>query len=131
MRCRANRETSWFPARLLTGQPQRFFALQRISCPARRVSPPIRLWPIWTGTSAPRTLLAVKYYYQHDPSSSPYAYSNVPGFTAHMDTGSQVASINNVQTIGSTLSISETVGILREKAYATNDQPFGPQPTWA
>ena len=73
-----------------------------------------------------KDLLAVKYYYQHDPSSSPYAYSNVPGFTAHMDTGSQVTSVNNVQTIGTTLSISETVGFLREKAYATNDQAFTP-----
>ncbi len=42
-----------------------------------------------------------------------------------MDTGSQVGSLNNVQTIGSSLSISETVGMLREKTYATNDQPFG------
>ena len=57
-----------------------------------------------------KDILAAKYYYQHDPSTSPYAYSNVPGFTAHMDTGSQVGSINNVQTIGSSLSISETVG---------------------
>jgi hypothetical protein len=70
--------------------------------------------------------LAAKYYYQHDPSSSPYAYSNVPGFTAHMDTGAQVGSLNNVQTIGTSLSISETIGILREKAYATNDQPWAP-----
>jgi hypothetical protein len=76
---------------------------------------------------SPKDTLAVKYYYQHDPNSSPYAYSNVPGFTAHMDTGSQLGSINNVQTIGSSLSISETVGILREKAYATNDQPFTPE----
>jgi hypothetical protein len=73
-----------------------------------------------------KDVLAVKYYYQHDPSSSPYAYSNVPGFTARMDTGSQVGSLNNVQTIGTSLSISETVGILREKVYATNDQAFGP-----
>ncbi len=73
-----------------------------------------------------KDILAAKYYYQHDPSSSPYAYSNVPGFTAHMDTGSQVGSLNNVQTIGSTLSISETIGFLREKAYATNDQPWAP-----
>jgi hypothetical protein len=71
-----------------------------------------------------KDILAVKYYYQHDPSSSPYGYSNVPGFTAHMDTGSQLGSVNNVQTIGSSLSISETVGVLREKTYATNDQPF-------
>ena len=73
-----------------------------------------------------KDVLAAKYYYQHDPSSSPYAYSNVPGFTAHMDTGSQVGSINNVQTIGTSFSISETVGVLREKVYATNDQAFGP-----
>jgi hypothetical protein len=73
-----------------------------------------------------RDQLAAKYYYQHDPSSSPYAYSNVPGFTGHMDTGSQLGSLNNVQTIGSNLSISETVGVLREKVYATNDQPWAP-----
>ena len=73
-----------------------------------------------------KDILAAKYYYQHDPSSSPYAYSNVPGFTGHMDTGSQLGSINNVQTFGSSLSVSETVGVLREKAYATNDQPWKP-----
>ena len=73
-----------------------------------------------------RDQLAAKYYYQHDPSSSPYAYSNVPGFTGHMDNGSQLGSLNNVQTIGSNLSISETIGVLREKVYATNDQPWAP-----
>lgn len=76
--------------------------------------------------ASPRDILAAKYYYQHDPSSSPYAYSNVPGFTEHMDTGSQVASLNNVQTVGTTLSISETLGFIREKTYSTNDQPFTP-----
>jgi len=81
---------------------------------------------------SPKDILALKYYYQHDPNSAPYAYSNVPGFTAHMDTGSQLGSINNVQTIGSSLSISETIAILREKAYATNDQLFTPQQiAWA
>ena len=39
--------------------------------------------------ASPKDILAAKYYYQHDPSSSPYAYSNVPGFTAHMDAGSR------------------------------------------
>jgi hypothetical protein len=71
--------------------------------------------------------LSIKYYYQHDPSSSPYAYSNVPGFTEHMDVGSQVLSINNAQTIGSSFNLTETLGFLREKAYSTNDQPFTPQ----
>ena len=76
--------------------------------------------------ASPKDVVSLKYFYQHDPSTSPYAYSNVPGFTAHMDTGSQVASINNAHTIGSTLSVTETIGILREKAFATNDQAFGP-----
>jgi Carboxypeptidase regulatory-like domain len=78
----------------------------------------------WDPTS--KDIVAAKYYYQHDPSFSPYGYSNVPGFTARMDVGSQVGSINNIQTLGSTLSIAETLGFIREKAYATNDQPFGP-----
>jgi hypothetical protein len=76
--------------------------------------------------ASPKDTLAAKYYYQHDPSSSPYAYSNVPGFTEHMDAGSMVWSLNNVHTIGTSLSISETVGFLREKSYSTNDQPFTP-----
>ena len=74
-----------------------------------------------------KDIVSAKYYYQHDPSTSPYAYSNVPGFTEHMDVGSQVGSLNNVQTFGSSFSLSETVGILREKAYSTNDQPFTPE----
>jgi hypothetical protein len=73
-----------------------------------------------------RDLLAVKYFYQHDPNSAPFAISNVRGFTEHMDIGSQVFSINNVQTLRSNLSVTETLGFLREKAYSTNDQPFAP-----
>jgi hypothetical protein len=71
--------------------------------------------------------LALKYYYQHDPTQAPYAYSNVPGFTQHLDAGSQVFSINNTYLVGSNLSTQETLGFLREKLYNTNDQAFGPQ----
>jgi hypothetical protein len=78
----------------------------------------------WNASS--KDVVSLKYYYQHDPSSSPYAYSNVPGFTAHVDSGSQVASINNAQTLTNNLNLTETLGFLREKAYATNDQPFTP-----
>ncbi len=78
----------------------------------------------WNASS--KDVLSVKYYYQHDPSSSPYAYSNVPGFTAHTDAGSQVFSINNAQTLSSSFNLTETIGYLREKAYSNNDQPFTP-----
>ena len=50
--------------------------------------------------------LALKYYYQHDPSVVPYAYSTVPGFTQRLDAGSQVASITNTQLLTPNLSVS-------------------------
>jgi hypothetical protein len=71
--------------------------------------------------------LALKYYYQHDPSIAPYAYSGSPGFTQHLDAGSQVASITNTQTLTPNLSIAEVFGFLREKVYSTISQPFTPQ----
>jgi carboxypeptidase family protein len=71
--------------------------------------------------------LALKYYYQHDPSIAPYAYSGSPGFTQHLDAGSQVASITNTQTITPSLSVAEVFGFIREKVYSTIEQPFTPQ----
>jgi hypothetical protein len=71
--------------------------------------------------------LSAKYYFQHDPSLAPYAYSNVAGFNQHLDAGSHVASLTNTQTIRPNLSITEVLGILREKVYSTIGQPFTPQ----
>jgi carboxypeptidase family protein len=70
---------------------------------------------------------AIKYYYQHDPTTAPYAYSMFGGFTQHLDAGSQVISISHTQIVKSNLSITEVFGFIREKAYSTNDQPFTPQ----
>jgi hypothetical protein len=70
--------------------------------------------------------IALKYYYQHDPTLAPYGYSNVPGFAVHMDNGAQVFALSNTYLIKPNLSTTQTVGFLREKTYATNDQPFGP-----
>ncbi len=70
--------------------------------------------------------LALKYYYQHDPTLAPYSYSSVPGFTEHLDSGAQEFSINNSFIVKSNLSTIETIGFLREKNYADNEQPFGP-----
>jgi len=67
---------------------------------------------------------ALKYYYQHDPTVAPYAYSNVPGFDQHLDAGSHVFSANNVNLLRSNLSVTETLGFIREKIYSTNVQPF-------
>ena len=71
--------------------------------------------------------IAAKYYYQHDPTIAPYAYSNVPGFDQHLDAGAQVFSLNNTYLVKSNLSTTQTIGFMREKIYATNEQPFTPQ----
>ena len=70
--------------------------------------------------------LALKYYYQHDPLVAPYAYSNVPGFAQHLDSGSQVISANNINILRNNFSVTEALGFLREKIYSTNEQPFSP-----
>ena len=70
--------------------------------------------------------LSLKYYYQHDPSIAPYSYSSVPGFTEHLDSGAQVFSIINTYLVKPNLSTTESVGFIREKDWADNEQPFGP-----
>ena len=70
--------------------------------------------------------LALKYYYQHDPTTAPFGFSSVEGFPQHLDAGSHVASITNTQSIGSNLSIAEVFGFIREKVYSTIAQPFTP-----
>ncbi|HTW23947.1 MAG TPA: carboxypeptidase-like regulatory domain-containing protein [Candidatus Baltobacteraceae bacterium] len=69
---------------------------------------------------------AAKYYYQHDPTTAPYGYSSLAGFTQHLDAGSQVVSLNHTQVVKPNLSVTETFGFIREKAYSTLAQPFTP-----
>ncbi len=70
--------------------------------------------------------VSLKYFYQHDPTIAPYAYSSVPGFTQHLDSGAQVFSIINSFIVKPNLSTTETIGVLREKVWGDNQQPFGP-----
>jgi Carboxypeptidase regulatory-like domain len=70
--------------------------------------------------------LALKYFYQHDPTIAPYSYSSVPGFDQHLDSGAQVAAITNTFVVKSNLSTTQTLGIIREKNWGDNVQPFGP-----
>ena len=70
--------------------------------------------------------LSLKYYYQHDPTTAPFGYSSVEGFSQHLDAGSQVASVTNTQSITPKFSITEVFGFIREKIYSTIGQPFTP-----
>ncbi len=76
--------------------------------------------------ATPKDTLSLKYYYQHDPTTAPFAFSSVKGFPQHLDAGSQVASITNTQSITPTFSLAEVFGFLREKIYSTIGQPFTP-----
>ncbi len=67
---------------------------------------------------------SAKYYYQHDPTIAPYAFSMFAGSAQHLDAGSQVISLSHTQIMKSNLSVTETFGFIREKAYSTVDQPF-------
>lgn len=75
--------------------------------------------------ATPKDSLALKYYYQHDPSIAPFAYSSVAGFTQNLDAGSQVATITNTQTLTPNFNVAEVFGFIREKLYSTIQQPPG------
>ncbi len=70
--------------------------------------------------------LSLKYYYQHDPTRAPFAFSAFEGFTQKLDAGSQVATITNTQTLTPTFNVAETFGFIREKIYSSLGQPFTP-----
>ena len=73
-----------------------------------------------------RDTVSLKYFYQHDPTLSPFAYSSVPGFTEHLDSGAQVLSLTNTFLVKSNLSTTQTLGVIREKNWGSNEQAFGP-----
>ena len=78
----------------------------------------------WNTSS--KDTVSLKYYYQHDPTLAPYAYSSVPGFTEHLDSGAQVFSIINSYLVKPNLSTQQSIGLLRQKTWVDNEQPFKP-----
>jgi len=70
--------------------------------------------------------LALKYYYQHDPTRAPFGFSAFEGFTQRLDAGSQVATITNTQTLTPSFNVLEVFGFIREKIYSTIGEPFTP-----
>ncbi|MGH9607196.1 MAG: carboxypeptidase regulatory-like domain-containing protein [Terracidiphilus sp.] len=60
-----------------------------------------------------------KYFYQHMPTTSPYAISSVPGFPNLEDTGAQDATLSNSINIGSNFNWQQLIGISRQKVYGT------------
>lgn len=70
--------------------------------------------------------LAGKYYYQRNPSTSPFAVSQVLGFPQSLQAGSQVFSLDNTTTLTPNSSWEQRIGFIREIANAKTDQVLTP-----
>jgi len=82
----------------------------------------------WNVTSKDR--LSGKYYYQRDPVTLPYDFSQTGGFPVTESNGSQVAAIDNTISISPSLNWEQRVGIFRQYGYSSYQQtltnPNGP-----
>lgn len=70
--------------------------------------------------------LSAKYFYQHTPTSAPYAVSNVGGFPESEDSGAQVASLTNSISLGSKINWAQRLGFSRQKVYSNFNQGLDP-----
>lgn len=71
-------------------------------------------------------VLSTKYYYQHDPTESPFSSTPLLGFAQKFNSGSQVFSIENNHIFSPKLSWDQKIGFLRMTVGSYTGQPFGP-----
>jgi hypothetical protein len=70
--------------------------------------------------------LSEKYYYQRDPTLSPFAVSGVLGFPQRLQAGSQVFSLDNTAIMSPHVTWEQKAGFIREIAYANVQQQVSP-----
>jgi hypothetical protein len=70
--------------------------------------------------------LAGKYYFQHDPTTSPFSSTPLLGFPQTFNSGSQVFSLENTKVFNPKLSWDQKFGFLRMSVGSFTAQPFGP-----
>lgn len=71
--------------------------------------------------------LAVKYYSQNDPTTTPFGYGDdTLGFAQQLAAGSQVGSIDNSTILTPSLTWQQRAGFTRMRAYASTSEPFSP-----
>ncbi len=70
--------------------------------------------------------LAFKYYFQHDPTESPFSSTSLEGFPQKFNAGSQVYSIENTSILSPHLTWEQKFGFLRMNVASLTGQPFTP-----
>jgi Carboxypeptidase regulatory-like domain/TonB dependent receptor-like, beta-barrel len=70
--------------------------------------------------------LAAKYYFQDDPTTSPFAVSGVGGFPQTLQAGSQVFSLDNTTIVSPNATWEQRFGFIRQIASASTSQAFTP-----
>ncbi|HET6200429.1 MAG TPA: TonB-dependent receptor [Candidatus Acidoferrales bacterium] len=75
---------------------------------------------------SPKDRLSGKYYYQRNPSTSPFAVSQTLGFPQNLSAGSQVLSLDNTTSLTPNTSWEQRIGFIREVAFANTGQVLTP-----
>jgi len=74
-----------------------------------------------------RDRLAVKYYFQSDPTSTPFSSGvDALGFPQKLSSGGQVASLDNTFILSPNMTWQQRIGFTREKAYAGTTDTLTP-----
>ena len=70
--------------------------------------------------------LALKYYFQHDPTESPFSSTSLEGFPQKFNAGSQVFSVENTSILSPHLTWEQKFGFIRMNVASLTGQPFTP-----
>jgi hypothetical protein len=71
--------------------------------------------------------LAFKYYFQHDPTESPFSSTSLEGFPQQFNAASQVFSLENTTVLSPKLTWEQKFGFIRMNVASLTGQPFTPQ----
>jgi hypothetical protein len=70
--------------------------------------------------------LALKYYFQNVPNTTPFAQSSLLGFPQKLSAGSQTFGLDNATSLTPNLTWEQRLGFLRMKDYASTSQFLSP-----
>jgi hypothetical protein len=70
--------------------------------------------------------LALKYYFQNVPNTTPFAQSSLLGFPQKLSAGSQTLGLDNATSLTPNLTWEQRLGFLRMKDYASTSQFINP-----